>query len=185
MDDNKIVELFWQRSECAIKELDIKYGKLCLRTSYNILNDWSDAEECVNDSYLGVWNAIPPHKPNPLLAFTLKIVRNISINKQKLKSAKKRKGNYELCLEELEEMISSPYYIEDEIFINELTKYIEIFIDDLSVENRKLFIRRYWFMDSYKDLSIITGMTEGAIRTRLTRLREKLRLYLVSKGVEI
>lgn len=185
MEDIKIIDLFFERSENAIAETSKKYGGVCMQTSFNIVNDWSDAEECVNDSYLGVWNAIPPHKPNSFLAFVLKIVRNISINRQKHKLAQKRKGNYELCIEELEDMISSSHSIEDEIEASELTKLIDMFLDTLSTENRKLFIRRYWYMDSYSDLSIITGMTEGAIRTKLFRLRNQLKNFLESKGVVI
>lgn len=185
MEDKKIIDLFCERSESAIAEVSKKYGGVCMQTSFNIVNDWNDAEECVNDSYLGVWNAIPPHKPNPLLSFVLKIVRNISINRQKHKMAQKRKGNYELCIEELGTMISSPYSIEDEIEASELTKLIDAFLDTQSTENRKLFIRRYWYMDSYSNLAVITDMNEGTIRTRLSRLRNQLKIFLESKGVVI
>ena len=185
MEDNKIIDLFFERSETAITEVSKKFGGICMQTSFNIVNDWNDAEECINDSYLGVWNSIPPHQPNRLLAFVLKIVRNISINRQKQKLAQKRKGNYELCIEELEDVISSPYSVEDEIEALELTKLIDIFLDTLSTENRKLFVRRYWYMDSYSDLSIITGMMEGTIRTKLFRLRNQLKIFLENEGVTL
>ena len=185
MKDKKIIDLFFERSENAITEVSKKYGGICMQTSFNIVNDWCDAEECVNDSYLSVWNAIPPHQPNRLLAFVLKIVRNISINCHKHKLAQKRKGNYELCIEELGEVISSPHSIEDEFEALEMTKLIDLFLDTLSVENRKLFVRRYWYMDSHSDLSIITGMMEGTIRTKLSRLRNQLKIFLKNKGVSL
>ena len=102
MDDEKIIELFFARSEQGISELADKYGTLCKNYSYNIVGNSEDAEECVNDAYLGVWNSIPPQKPNPLKAFLLKILRNISVNKYKANKAKKRSSAYTASLEELE-----------------------------------------------------------------------------------
>lgn len=105
MDDSKIIDLFFERSEKAIVELSKKYGSVCMKVSMNVLNNHQDAEECVNDSFLGVWNAIPPEKPNPLLAFVCRIVRNISINRYKKNNTKRRKSNYDLCLAKLKEAI--------------------------------------------------------------------------------
>lgn len=98
MEDKKIIELFFSRSEQAIRELDLKYGRLCHRLAYNILNSWQDAEECVNDAYLGAWNAIPPAEPNPLQSYICKIVRNISLKLYYKKDAAKRKSSYETAL---------------------------------------------------------------------------------------
>ena len=99
IDDEKIIELFFERSEQAIRELDIKYGKICHNLSYNIVNSRQDAEECVNDAYLGAWNAIPPVRPNPLLSYIVKIVRNISLKIYWRKEAAKRSGHYTIALE--------------------------------------------------------------------------------------
>ena len=107
VDDNQILELFFARSEQAIKELDSKYGKICHKVSYNILNDLQDAEECVNDAYLGAWNAIPPERPNPLLSFLCRIVRNQSIMRYHAKTAMKRNSTYDIALDELENCLSA------------------------------------------------------------------------------
>ena len=106
IDDEKIIELFFERSEQAIRELDIKYGKICHNLSYNIVNSRQDAEECVNDAYLGAWNAIPPVRPNPLLSYIVKIVRNISLKIYWRKEAAKRSGHYTIALEEIEGCIA-------------------------------------------------------------------------------
>ena len=107
MEDERIIELFFARSEQAIKELDSKYGKVCYSISYNILNNNLDAEECVNDAYLGTWNAIPPQKPNPLLAFVCKIVRNISIMRHRTNTAMKRNSSYDIAMSEIEHCIAA------------------------------------------------------------------------------
>ena len=185
MEDEKIIELFFSRSESAITEISKKYGGICTQTSFNITSDWCDAEECVNDSYFGLWNAIPPHKPNPLLAFLLRIVRNLSINRYNQKMAQKRKSNYDLCLDELSNIVSSSISVEDEIAASELSNMIDLFLESLSETNRMLFVRRYWYMDSYSDLSLITGMNEGTIRTRLSRLRTQLKTFLGERGVNV
>lgn len=114
VEDEKIIEMFYERSEQAIAEVDIKYGKLCHRLSFNILNSWPDAEECVNDAYLGAWNAIPPAKPNPLQAYICKIVRNISLKRYYRKGAAKRNSTYDLAMEELKHQLSSPNTVETE-----------------------------------------------------------------------
>ena len=108
MLDEEIIELFFERSEKAIEELEAKYGKICLQTSYNILGNYSDAEECVNDSYLGAWNAIPPARPAPLLTYVLKIVRNLSLNCYHRNQARKRNSTYDLAVEELSEFLAAP-----------------------------------------------------------------------------
>jgi RNA polymerase sigma-70 factor (ECF subfamily) len=182
VEDEKIIELFFARSESAISEVSKKYGGICTQTSFNITSDWCDAEECVNDSYLGMWNAIPPHRPNPLLAFLLKIVRNLSINRYNQKITQKRKSNYDLCLDELSNIVSSTVSVEDEVAVSELSGMIDMFLDSLSETNRMIFVRRYWFMDSYSNLSLITGMNEGTIRTRLSRLRTQLKIFLEERG---
>lgn len=183
MTDEQIIELFFIRSEQAIAELDDKYGKVCHSVSYNILGNKQDAEECVNDAYLGTWNAIPPAKPNPLLAFVCKIVRNISLKRYEQNTAKKRNSYYDLAIEELEDCLASSTTVEDEIAERELTRIIERFLRSLSKENRVIFLRRYWFSDSYADIAMRVNLSEKNISVRLTRIREKLREYLLENGV--
>lgn len=183
MLDSEIIDLFFERSEKAIVELSNKYGSVCKKVSMNVLNNHQDAEECVNDAYLGVWNAIPPEKPNPLLAFVCRIVRNVSINRYKKNNAKKRKGNYDLCIEELENCMASQRTVEDEISEVELSSYIDSFLDSLTKINRMLFVRRFWYLDSYADIAKASGLKEGAIRTRLSRIKSDLKKFLKKRGV--
>lgn len=185
IDDEKIIELFFERSEQGIRELDIKYGKACRKLSYNIVNNSQDAEECVNDAYLGAWNAIPPARPAPLLSYILKIVRNISLKSYYKKEAAKRSSRCTVAMEEIEACVAAPETIESELEAKELAHMIEGFLDTLSVENRVIFMRRYWFFDSLKDISEFTGFTEKNISVRLTRIRQKLKAYLAEKEVFI
>ena len=183
IDDEKIIEMFFERSEQGIRELDIKYGKICRSLSYNIVNNRQDAEECVNDAYLGAWNAIPPVRPNPLLSYIVKIVRNISLKIYWRKEAAKRSGHYTIALEEIEGCIADQKTVEDEIEARELARIIEEFLDTLTLENRVIFMRRYWFADSYKDIAEFVGLSEKNISVRLTRIREKMKQYLIEREV--
>lgn len=183
MNDERIIELFFERSEQAIKELDGKYGRTCHKVSYNILNNRQDAEECVNDAYLGTWNAIPPAKPNPLLAFVCKIVRNISLKRYEQNTAAKRNSYYDVAMEELGDCLAATTTTEEEIAEHELTEIIESFLDLLSKENRVIFLRRYWFSDTYADIAKQVGMTEKNVSVRLTRIRKELREYLIEREV--
>lgn len=185
IDDEKIIEMFFERSEQGIRELDIKYGKICHNLSYNIVNSRQDAEECVNDAYLGAWNAIPPTRPNPLLSYIVKIVRNISLKIYWRKEATKRSGHYTIALQEIESCIADPRTVEDEIQVKELARIIENFLDTLTVENRVIFMRRYWFSDSYKDIAEFVGLNEKNISVRLNRIRGKMKQFLIEKEVFI
>ena len=183
IDDEKIIEMFFERSEQGMRELDIKYGKVCHKLSYHIVGNRWDAEECVNDAYLGAWNAIPPARPNPLLSYLLKIVRNISLKIYWRKEAAKRSSHYTIALEEIEACIADQKNIEEEIEVRELTCIIESFLDTLTIENRVIFMRRYWFSDSYKDIAEFVGLSEKNISVRLTRIREKMKQYLIEREV--
>ena len=185
MEDNVIIDLFFARSEKAIVELSNKYGAICMKVSVNIVNNLQDAEECVNDSYLGVWNAIPPQRPNPLLSFVCRIVRNISINRYKRNSREKRKGNYDLCLEELIDCIPSHGTVDDAYACEELSASIDILLDSLSKTNRMIFVRRFWYMDSYADIARVSGLRENAVRTRLSRVKADLKKFLEKQGVVV
>ena len=142
MLDEEIIKLFFERSEEALKELETKYGKMCMRTSYNILGNYSDAEESVNDSYLSVWNAIPPVRPAPLLTYVLKIVRNVSLNRYHKNQAQKRNSSYDLAFDELADFLTVPDSIENVMDNNELIARIESFLDSLDISNRVIFIQR-------------------------------------------
>lgn len=183
IDDEKIIEMFFERSEQGIQELDNKYGKICHNLSYNIVNNRQDAEECVNDAYLGAWNAIPPVWPKPLLSYIVKIVRNISLKIYWRKEAVKRSGQYTIALEEIEACIADQKTVEEEIKTRELARIIEGFLDTLTLENRVIFMRRYWFSDSYKDIAEFVGLSEKNVSVRLTRIREKMKQYLIEREV--
>ena len=185
INDEKIIEMFFERSEQAIRELNNKYGKICHSLSYNIVNNRQDAEECVNDAYLGAWNAIPPARPNPLLTYLCKIVRNISLKLYWRKEADKRNSHYTIAMEEIEACIAAPSTVEVEIQAKELAFIIGEFLDTLTLENRVIFMRRYWFSDSYRDIAQFVGLTEKNISVRLTRIREKMKKYLTEREVFI
>ena len=181
--DENIIELFFARSEQGIRELDIKYGKDFHNLSYHIVGSRQDAEECVNDAYLGAWNAIPPERPDPLLSYILKIVRNISLKIYWRKEAAKRSSHYTIALDEIEPYITDSKTVEDEIEAKELARIIGEFLDMLTSENRVIFMRRYWFADSYKDITEFVGLSEKNVSVRLTRIREKMKQYLIEREV--
>ncbi len=181
--DEQIIQLFFARSEDGLEELDAKYGKVCNKLSFGILNNRLDAQECVNDAYLGVWNAIPPTKPNPLLTFVCKIVRNVSLKRYSSNTAKKRNSAYDVAISELEACLSSPNTVQVEIETKELARIIENFLDTLGVENRVIFLRRYWFLDTYKDIAGRVGLSEKNISVRLSRIRGKMKQYLIEREV--
>ena len=183
MEDEKIIELFFERSEQAIRALDMKYGKICRSLSYNIVNSREDAEECVSDAYLGAWNAMPPARPDPLLSYIAKIVRNLSLKLYWKKEAAKRGGHYTMALEEIEGCIAGQNTAEDELDARELARILGEFLDALTVENRVIFLRRYWFADSCRDIAELVGLTEKNVSVRLSRTREKLRRYLMEREV--
>ena len=182
MKDEEIVKLYFSRSEDAISETALKYGNYCSYISQNILHSKEDAEECVNDAYLAVWNTIPPQKPEHLLAYICRIVRNISITKYHSNTAKKRNSYYDTALDELDECIMSGLSVEDEIDARELSCLINIFLDTLSKENRVIFVWRYWFSDSVQDIAEKLGISSNNVSVRLSRIRSKLKKFLKKEG---
>ena len=182
MEDEKIIELFFARSEQAIIELDAKYGKKCRSLAQNILEDRRDAEECVSDAYLGVWNAVPPERPYPLLTFVLKIVRNVSLTRCQKNAAAKRNRGAEAAICETAGLLSAADTVEKAVEANELIGIVERFLDTLNAENRVIFVRRYWFFDSYADIAKTVGITEKNVSVRLTRIRKQLQNYLKEEG---
>lgn len=183
MEDSKIIELFYERSEQAIVEVSKKYGRVFHSVSQNILNNKRDVEECVNDAYLGAWNTIPPQTPNPLVTYICRIVRNVSIKKYHSNTAVRRNSYYDLVLDELEECIASPTTVESEYTSRQLAQSIDQFLDTLEQENRVIFVRRYWFSDSVSDISKQLGVSCNVVSVKLSRMRKKLRKYLEKEGV--
>lgn len=185
MEDEKIVELFFARSEFAIRELDGKYGPQCRALSYNILKNRLDAEECVSDAYLGTWNAIPPRRPNSLQAFVCALVRNCSLTRYRANTARKRNTAYDLAMEEIQLTLADPVGVEDMLEAKLLAKLIEGFLDTLSMENRVIFLRRYWFSDDYARIAKQVGITPKNVSVRLSRIRKDLRTFLSKEGVAV
>ncbi len=183
MNDHKIIHLFFERSEQAIIELSKKYGALCTKIANNILNNSQDAEECVNDTYLGVWNTIPPQRPNPLQSYVCRITRNLAIKKYHANTAAKRNSIYDIALDELENCFPSSSSVEDTLDAKELAQVIDDFLETLNPSNRVLFVRRYWYCDSIADLSKQFQTGKHNISVRLSRIREKLKQHLIEKGV--
>ncbi len=183
MEDERIIELYFDRSETAIVETDRKYGPTCRRISENITRDPRDAEECVNDTYLAAWNAMPPTRPDPLSAFLYKITRNLSLKCYRHKTAARRDARGDVPLEELSECLGQT----DDLAVesDRLARIIEDFLDGLSQENRVIFLRRYWFSDSYTAISERVGLSEKVISMRLLRMRERLRNRLGKEGITV
>ncbi len=185
IEDEKIIGLFFERSEQAIRELDNKYGKIFHDLSYNIVNSRQDAEECVNDAYLGAWNAIPPAHPTPLLSYIVKIVRNISLKLYWKKEAVKRNSIYTIAMQEIEACIADHRTVEDEIEARELSGIIEEFLHTLTVKERVIFMRRYAYIDTYADIAKRVGISKKNVSVRLTLIRQKLKQYLIEREVLI
>lgn len=183
MTDAEIISLFFERSEQAITELAKKHGNAVARVSRNILGNEQDAEECVNDTYLGTWNAIPPHKPSPLRTFVCKIARNLATMKYHANTAEKRNSHYDVALDELEECLSESGSVEEEYDARELSEAINAFLSTLKYTDRFIFVRRYWYSDSPEDIAKMANSTANSVTVRLCRLREKLRYYLMKEGL--
>ena len=183
MTDTEIINLFFERSEQAITELAKKHGSAVARVARNILGNEQDTEECVNDTYLGTWNAIPPHKPSPLRTFVCKIARNLATMKYHSNTAEKRNSQYDLALDELEECLSDNENVEEAYEAKELREAINSFMATLNYSDRFLFVRRYWYSDPVKDIAKMADSTTNSVTVRLFRIREKLRLYLEKEGL--
>ena len=185
-DDEKIIELFFERSEQAIRELDIKYGKLCRNLSYNIVNSRRDAEECVNDTWLHAWNAMPPHRPSLLSTFLGKITRNLSFDLYRKMHRGKRGGSQvDAVLDELEECVSGKDNIERQWEMKELIAEINQFLQKLPEEKRCMFVLRYWYVDSIGEIAERLGRSENYISVSLNRIRGKLHTHLTERGFEL
>ena len=185
MQDSQIIELLFERDEASLKELERKYGAACYRVARNILGNDADAEECVNDSYLGVWNSIPPHRPEQLLPYVCRIVRNLAIKKYHGNTAKKRNSFYDVALDELSECLVAPDSPETDAVQQQTGEYINAFLGTLDALSRVIFVRRYWFSDSPEEIARLVGKSKNFVAVRLTRTRQRLREYLKERGVDV
>lgn len=185
MEDSKIIELFFERSEQAIIELSKKYEKLCKRVAGNITGNELDAEECVNDAFIGVWNSIPPQNPDSLIGFVCRITRNLAIKKLRGNTAAKRSSSYDVSLEELAECLPNGSCVEDEYDAKEIAEEIERFLYGCKPKDRVMFVRRYFFSDSITDIANLFGVSEHYVSVRLHRTKAELRKHLLKEGVYI
>ena len=184
MDDLQIIELYFARDEQAIKATDDKYGRLCLCIAGNILSNREDSEECVNDTYLNVWNRIPPTRPDNFKAFICKITRNLSLKKLEAANARKRTGAAILSLEEIEETVPDSG-VSPEIRDEELGKLISAFLRKQKDDARNVFLRKYWFFDPVSDIAKRYAFSESKVKSMLFHTRNKLRDYLKKEGIEL
>lgn len=184
MNDEKIIELFFARSEEAIQQTDAAYGKRLTHLSENILKNTEDAQECVSDTYFRAWNSIPPTRPRSLFAYLARICRNASLTKLNWSNAAKRKAEVVSLTQEMEQCIPDSH-LEKEMDERELGRLLNAFLETLSPENQMVFVRRYWFVETTAEISARYGIKESALNTRLHRLRKKLAEYLDKEGITV
>lgn len=186
MDDNKIVDLYWERSEKAIAETSTKCGRYCHYIAYNILQNYEDSEECVNDTYIKAWNSMPSHRPNRLSTFLGKITRNLSLNRYEKNTSQKRgAGQMPLVLDELQECVPSFSSVEKAIDDITLKDVLNKFLSKMALENRIIFMQRYWYMCSIKEIASEHKYSESKVKMILFRARNDLKLFLEKEGIEL
>lgn len=184
MDDDSIIQLYFNRSEAAISETSAKYGPYCYSIAYHILADREDSEESVNDTYLAAWNTMPPRHPEVLATFLGKLTRHISLDRWKRRSAQKRGGGQmDLALEELEECVSGGQTPEGVYQQQELRRSIAAFVRALPPVQQKVFVCRYWYLDSSQEIGRRFGFSESKVRSMLLRQRKKLKAHLEKEGL--
>lgn len=184
MEDAQIIQLYWQRSEDAIAETSVKYGTYCKNISYGILRNVEDAEECVADTYLRAWNAMPPQKPRHLAAFLGKITRNLSLDRYRRNNAKFRGGEQvRPAFEELEQSVPSVSTVESVFDEMELVRALEDFLLRQPKEKRQVFLLRYWYFRSMAEISDQLRLSESKVRSMLFRMRKDLKAYLEGEGI--
>lgn len=184
MDDRQIIELFWERSEDAISQTEQKHGRFCRSIAYNILHNDEDSEECVSDTYLKAWDEMPPKRPEKLRAFLGRITRNISLHRYEYKYAQKRGGGeIALALDELGECIPSAENVENTVEDAELAARLNRFLAALAPQSRIIFVRRYWYLYSIKEIAAQLGVSESKVKTTLFRTRNALRTLLEKEDI--
>ena len=185
MEDEKIIGLYWERNEDAIAETSSKYGKLLFRIVSNILLNHEDSEECVNDTYFGLWNTIPKESPSPFSVFACRITRNLALKKYEYSSAAKRNPEAVCSFEELGDCVSGREYVENEVENRRIEQLIDTFLWQLEEEKRNIFIRRYWYFESIANICKRTGYSQSKVKSILFHMRKKLRDYLESEGIDL
>jgi len=186
MEDKRIVDLFWERNDNALKETDAKYGKYCKSIAMNILGNNEDAEECVNDTYWKAWNAIPPHRPKILSTYLGKITRNLSFDKFRHNHAKKRGcGEMALILEELGECVSGSGNVAQAMEKKELIQEINRFLDSIPRVKCSIFLCRYWYALPVSQIAARFSMSESNVSVTLSRIRSKLKKHLLERGYDL
>ena len=182
MDDSKIIDLYWQRDERAIEETDSKYGAYCRAVSMNILGVREDAEECISDTYVRAWNAMPPERPGRLRAWLVGITRNLSIDRWRRERTHRRGGTVTILLSELEECVPSPRGLEEITDARELGRVLNGWLGSLPRQDCADFMRRYWGGESVADIAVSRGVSANALSQKFSRMRRSLRSYLEEKG---
>lgn len=185
MEDERIIALYWARDEDAIAETSSKYGKLCHLVAANILSSREDSEECVNDTYLGLWNAIPTQRPSRFSVFASRITRNLALKRFEYLSAAKRNPEAVCSLEELGDCVSGRESVESELENHRLEQAIDAFLWQQGEEKRNIFLRRYWYFDSIEAICRCTGYRPSKVKSMLFHTRQKLRNYLESEGIAL
>ena len=184
MEETQIIDLFFARDEQAIKETQARCGKQMYATAFRILNNHEDSEECVNDAYVGLWNAIPPTRPSSLRAFACKITRNLSLKRFKFLTQEKRNADLTTAFEELEDVLPDERFAPD-ADDEEIGKLISQFLRNQKEEVRYVFIRKYFFFDSVKEIAEKCSFTESKVKNLLFHARNDLKEYLGKEGVTI
>ncbi|MBQ3504167.1 MAG: RNA polymerase sigma factor [Oscillospiraceae bacterium] len=186
MDDEQIVSLYWLRNESAIRETEKKYDRYLTKIAYNILSDYEDSRESVNDTYLAAWSSMPPHRPSILSTYLSKLTRRISIDLLRYRNRDKRQqSQYALSLEELGDCISAGNSTEDAYGEKELTDAIAAYLRLCSPDARHAFVGRYYYLDSIREVAAYCGMTESKCKSLLHRTRLGLREYLNKEGFAV
>lgn len=186
MEDEQIVSLYWERSEAAIRETQTKYDHYLTKIAYNVLADYEDSRESVNDTYLAAWNSMPPHRPGVLSTYLAKITRRISITRFRHRNRDKRKeSEYAISLSELGDCVSGGNTTEETVNVKLLADAIGIYLRLQPEEARNAFIGRYYFLDSLKEVAAYCGMSESKAKTLLYRTRLGLKEYLEKEGFAV
>jgi len=185
MDDRRILDLFLARAEEAIAALDEKYGRLCHRIAMNILGSDEDAEECRADTNLAVWNTVPPNEPDPLMPYVCRIARNLAVDRYRYNHAARRFAGGDALLSEIGEIVTDTAGAEDEAMAAAVSSAISDFLRTERAEDRRLFVRRYWYGESVQSLAEESGATQNGVSVRLHRMRKRLRTYLEKRGISV
>lgn len=186
MDDEAILDLYWDKNESAIRETEKKYGAYCRSIAFHILRDKADTEETLNDTWMKTWDAIPPQRPNVFSVWLGTVTRNLSINRLRRADAKKRKAHrLELSYEELQECVPDQNSLEDRITAGELGALLDTFLRQIPLKDRCVFLRRYWYMDTGREIAHRYHMTEAGVKSNLHRTRVKLKDFLQKEGYEL